>query len=63
MSVLSVFEQYTLAVAPDVVQQFILENASHQVKKHSDSDTTGEGYDYRMEEAKKGALKNYVILL
>ena len=43
-----------MSVAPDKVKEFILDNVSHQVKSsHKDSETCGEGYDYRMEEANK----------
>ena len=55
---LYLFEHYTLAVAPDIIKKFILENVSHQVKTHGDCDTTGEGYDYRMEEANKAFKEN-----
>ena len=56
---LSLFEQYTMSVAPDKIKEFILDNVSHQVKSgHKDSETCGEGYDYRMEEANKAFKDN-----
>ena len=55
---LYLFEHYTLAVAPDIIKKFILENVSHQVKTHGDCDTTGEGYDYRIKEANKAFKEN-----
>ena len=45
-------------MAPDIIKKFILENVSHQVKTHGDCDTTGEGYDYRMEEVNKAFKEN-----
>ena len=50
---ITTFELYLVTVAPPEVREFIFTNLFYENKKHKDSDSCGEGLDYRLEEYNK----------
>ena len=56
---LTTFELYMISAAPEEVRRFICKNLFTEEQKHHDSDSCGEGLDYRLEEKNK-KFKEYL---
>ena len=48
--IITTFELYLIRVAPKEVRDFIFHTIFHRIHKHSSSDCSAEGMDYRLEE-------------